>query len=180
MAKLWLSKQDTADLLGKQEEFVRRQIIPRIRDDDKRRGKGRGAPWELLGSAVVVAYLEYVAELTTGDPESYSASSSPALERQRLARAKKLEWELAEQQGLLISVELFQRTTAAAFLPLRRFAEEQIKEHGNGTANAWAEAVEEFTKEVEGVVGQSIDGDGEGTVSEAAEPSDPTASDADR
>ena len=179
MADLWLSKQDAADLLGKQHEFVRSQIIPRVPDSDKRRGRGRGAPWELLGSAVVAAYVEYVAEMATGDPETYSSSSSPAMERQRLARAKLLEWELAERRQDLISVELFQRTTEAAFIPLRRFAEEQIKEHGNGTADAWAEAVEEFEKATESVIGQSIDSNGAETVQAVVEPADPAVADTD-
>ena len=154
MAEIWLSKQDVADLLGKQHEFVRSQIIPRIPDSGKRRGRGRGAPWAMLGSAVVAAYIEYIAEASTGDPESYSSTSSPAMERQRLARARMLEWELAEKQRQLVSVELFQRIIEEAFVPLRRFAEEQIKEHGNGTADAWAEAVDDFTKGIESVIRQ--------------------------
>jgi hypothetical protein len=161
VANLWLTKQDAADLLGKQHEFVRTQVISRMPDSGKRRGRGRGAPWELLGSAVVSAYVEYVAEMSTGDPETYASTSSPAMERQRLARAKILEWELAERQNELMSVELFQRAAASAMTPLRRFAEEQIKEHGNGTADAWNEAIEEFDKEMESVIGQSIDSDGE-------------------
>ncbi|MBN2577641.1 MAG: hypothetical protein JXB10_01440 [Pirellulales bacterium] len=86
------------------------------------------------------------AELASGP------SDSPWLERQRRAKALSMEQNLAQQTGLLISVELFLRVTEAAFIPLRRFAEEQIKEHGNGTADRWAEAVEEFTKEIKNVV----------------------------
>jgi len=160
VADLWLSKQDAASLLGKEDGFIRTQIIPRIPDDAKTRKGTRGAPWSLLGRAVVQAYIEYLAEAATGDPESYAASDSPALERQRIARAKLLEYELAERRQELISVELFQRVTEAAFLPLRKFAEEQIKEHGNGTADAWADAVEEFTEEIRRVARQPIDGDG--------------------
>ena len=114
MAEIWLSKQDAASLLGKQPDFVRTQIIPRLPDDAKQRGRGRGIPWELKGSAVVRAYVEYVAEAATGDPESYVVSDSPALERQREARAKLLEYELAERRRELISVELFRRVTEAA------------------------------------------------------------------
>jgi hypothetical protein len=163
VADLWISKQDAAELLGKQHEFVRSQIIPRMPDSGKKRGGGRGAPWRLLGSAVVAAYVEWLAEATTGDPETFSTSSSPAMERQRLARAKILEWELAERQKELVSVELLQQVMAASFLPLRRFAEEQIKEHGNGTADAWTDAVQEFEKEIERVIGEPGDTDGEST-----------------
>lgn len=179
MADIWLSKQDAADLLGKQHEFIRTQIIPRMPESGKRRGGGRGAPWELLGSAVVSAYVEYVAEITTGDPESYSSTSSPAMERQRLARARILEWELAERQKQLISVELFQRVTETAMLPLRRFAEEQIKEHGNGTADAWKEAVEEFAKEIESVIGKSGDDNGDSASATAPQSAQSATTDAD-
>lgn len=159
MAETWLSKQDAADLLGKQDGFIRAQIIPRLPDEAKKRGRGRGAPWSLLGSAVVCAYVQYIAEAATGDPDSYSVSDSPALERQRIARARLLEYELAERRRELISVELLQRATEAAFLPLRKFAEEQIREHGNGTADAWTDAVEEFSRELENVVGIASDSD---------------------
>lgn len=179
MAQLWLCKADAADLLGKGEEFVRQQILPRLPDSGKRQGRGRGRPWQLLGSAVVVAYAEYLAELTTGDPESFSVSSSPAMERQRLARAKLLEWELAERRGELVSTELFRRVIDAAMLPLRRFAEQQIIEHGNGTADAWDDAVGQFEREIRGVIGVPIDDDGETGVSQAAEPTDGPVADAD-
>ena len=160
MAEIWLSKQGAATLLQKQADFIRTQIIPRIPEDAKKRGRGRGAPWELKGSAVVRAYVEHVAETDTGDPEGYALSDSPALERQRIARARLLEYELAERRNELISVELLQRATEAAFLPLRRFAEEQIKEYGNGTADAWKDAVEEFAHEIEHVIGQPLNIDG--------------------
>jgi hypothetical protein len=62
---------------------------------------------------------------------------------------------------------------------LRRFAEEQIKEHGNGTADAWAEAVEEFEKATESVIGQSIDSNGAETVQAVVEPADPAVADTD-
>jgi hypothetical protein len=180
VADVWLSKQDAADLLGKQHEFIRSQIIPRMPDSGKRRSRGRGAPWELLGSALVAAFVEYVAESATGDPECYSSTSSPAMERQRLARARMLEWELAERQKQLISVELFQQVTEVAFLPLRRFAEQQIKEHGNGTADAWREAVEEFARKIESVIGKPGDNDGERNAETAAEPSGAAATNSDR
>jgi len=168
VAEIWISKQEAATLIGKQGDFVRAQILPRMSDDGKRRGSGRGAPWELRGSAVVNAYVEYLAEAATGDPESYSVSDSPALERQRMARARLLEYELAERCGELISVELLRRTMEAAFLPLRKFAEQQIKEHGNGTADAWTDAVEEFGQEIARVTRNPIDIDGAGTTAEAA------------
>jgi len=104
---------------------------------------------------------------------------SPALERWRSVRAEDAEWSLAERRKQLISVELFQRMTEAALLPLRRFAEEQIKEHGNGTADAWAEAVEEFTKEIESVIGQPGNGDGAGPSKAAARPADSATAGAD-
>jgi hypothetical protein len=64
-----------------------------------------------------------------------------------------------------------------AFDPLRRFAEEQIKEHGNGTADAWSEAVREFTKEIESVIGS--DNDGESEPEKATGPADTATTDAD-
>jgi hypothetical protein len=102
-----------------------------------RRGKGRPP-----GDAIVAE-----------EPES--------AERLRLARAKEAELRLAEKEGKVISVELFQRMVDAAFIPLRRFAEEQIKEHGNGTADAWTDAVEEFTEEIESVIGKTNHNDGD-------------------
>ena len=113
------------------------------------------------------------------DPLMDVDADTPALERWRLARAKSSELDLAERRGEIVSVELFQQVMQSAFVPLRRFAEQQIKEHGNGTADAWAEAVELFAKEVEGVVGKSGDESGEGGVSETSEPADSPASDAD-
>jgi hypothetical protein len=68
----------------------------------------------------------------------------------------------------------------AAFVPLRRFAESQIKEHGNGTADAWAEAVDLFEQEVEGVVGKSRDSSGEDGVSGPVEPAGSPPTDTDR
>lgn len=177
MSEIWISKQEAATLIGKQGDFVRAQILPRMVQDGKRRGSGRGAPWELRGSAVVQAYVEYLAEAATGDPESYSVSDSPALERQRMARARLLEYELAERCRELISVELFQRAVGAAFLPLRKFAEEQITEHGNGTADAWADAVEEFSQEIQRVIGQPVDTDREDEPAEAPKPAGSSASD---
>jgi hypothetical protein len=117
-----------------------------------RRGKGRPPKGE--------AGDEY-------DPLMDVQDDTPALERWRLARARDAELSLAERQKQIVSVELFQRMTEAAFLPLRRFAEEQIREHGNGTADAWAEAVEQFTQEVESVIGQPLNGDGAGESAEA-------------
>jgi hypothetical protein len=73
-------------------------------------------------------------------------------ERKLKAQTLRLERSLAEQEGQLVSVELFQEVMAAAFPHLRRFAEDQIRKHGNGTVDAWREAVDEFTKAIEAVV----------------------------
>lgn len=91
------------------------------------------------------------------DPLMDVQDDTPALERWRLARAQSAELDLAERQHQIVSVESFQRMVDAAFVPLRRFAEEQIKEYGNGAADAWMEAVDEFRQEIESVIGQSID-----------------------
>jgi len=113
------------------------------------------------------------------DPLMDVQDDTPALERWRLARAKSAELDLAERRQEIISVELFQRMVEVAFVPLRRFAEEQIKEHGNGTADSWAEAVEEFEKEIESVIGQPIDDDGTEAGKAIVESADPSAADAD-
>ncbi|MDD5037052.1 MAG: hypothetical protein PHE55_20185 [Methylococcaceae bacterium] len=113
------------------------------------------------------------------DPLMDVDEDTPALERWRLARAQSAEMDLAERRGQIISVELFQRMVEAAFVPLRRFAEEQIKEHGNGTADAWAEAVEEFEKEINSATGESSDNNRTERVSATAEPADSTTTDAD-
>ena len=113
------------------------------------------------------------------DPLMDVQDDTPALERWRLARAQSAELDLAERQTQIISVELFQRMTGAAFIPLRRFAEEQIKEHGNGTADAWTEAVEEFTKEIESVIRQPDNSDGAEESEAASRPADSAATDAD-
>ncbi|NQT37806.1 MAG: hypothetical protein HQ581_09975 [Planctomycetes bacterium] len=113
------------------------------------------------------------------DPLMDVQDDTPALERWRLARAMDAELSLGERQKQIVSVELFQRMSEAAFLPLRRFAEEQIREHGNGTADAWTEAVEQFTREIESVIGQPIDSDGADPATAAAEPADSSACDAD-
>jgi len=178
VAELWVSKSDAGDLLGKDAEFVSRQILPRLQPSEKRTLQSRGRPWSLLGSAVVRAYTEWLAESETGDPAAFSLANSPALERQREARARLLEWELAERRKQLISVELFRTATEAAFVPLRRFAEQQIKEHGNGTADSWRDAVREFTEAIRDALGESIDTDGAGGVPGPAGPA--TAATADQ
>jgi hypothetical protein len=104
---------------------------------------------------------------------------SPSMERLRTARAEMAELDLAERRGQIVSVELFQGVMQAAFVPLRRFAEHQIKEHGNGTADAWREAVELFEREVKGVVGKTSDSDGTSGDAATAEPVDSAATDAD-
>jgi hypothetical protein len=114
------------------------------------------------------------------DPLMDVDDNTPALERWRLARAQAAELDLAERHGQIVSVELFQEAMQAAFGPLRRFAEQQIIEHGNGTANAWTEAVEQFTKGVESVIGKPGDGSGEGGVSAAVGLADTPATDVDR
>jgi phage terminase Nu1 subunit (DNA packaging protein) len=114
------------------------------------------------------------------DPLMDVEDNTPALERWRMARAKSAELDLAERQGQIVSVQLFQEVMQAAFIPLRRFAESQIKEHGNGTADAWAEAVDLFEKEVEGVVGKSRDSSGEDGVSGPVEPVSSPSTDTDR
>lgn len=129
-----------------------------------RRGKGRPPGKNGLGDEF--------------DPLMEVEDSTPALERWRLARAKDAEISLAERRGEIVSVELFQRVVEAAFVPLRRFAEEQIKEHGNGTADAWTEAVEQFTREVESVIGQSVDTSGTNPTEAAAGPPEASATDA--
>ena len=110
------------------------------------------------------------------DPLMDSPEDTPALERWRLARAKDAEISLAERQQQLITVELFRRMIDVAFVPLRQFAEEQIREHGNGTADAWAEAVDRFTHEIESVIG--TDTNGMPGTPEDAEPADSPATDA--
>lgn len=83
------------------------------------------------------------------------------------------------EKHIRFSVELLQRTTEAAFLPLRRFAEEQIKGHENEVAEAWMEAVEEFQKEIESVTRKSVDRNGATGISAAAEAADSPAPDTD-
>lgn len=107
------------------------------------------------------------------DPLMDVDENTPALERWRLARAQGAELDLAERRGKIVSVDLFQEVMQAAFAPLRRFAEQQIIEHGNGTADAWSEAVDLFEKELIGVIGRARDRD-------TSEPADSPASDADR
>jgi len=87
-----------------------------------------------------------------------------------------LEWELAERQKHLISVELFNRVAMAAFAPVREFAERQIRAHGNGTADDWRETIERFTRAIESVTGQSIDSNGTGEPDRTAELAAPAAS----
>ena len=165
----WLSKSQAAELIGRSEDFVRRAVFPRMPPGTRRRARTRGAPWELSPRAVVQAYVEHVVETLAGDPAAFAGSDSPWLERQRRAKALMLERGLAEQERKLMSVELFQRVTEAAFIPLRRFAEEQIREHGNGTADAWADAVHQFKQEVERVI-KPTNRDGAGAVSPTGEP----------
>jgi hypothetical protein len=112
------------------------------------------------------------------DPLMDVQDDTPALERWRLARAEDAELSLAERRKEIISVELFQQMTEAAFLPLRQFAEEQIREHGNGTANAWREAVEQFEREVESVIGRPCDTHRTSTTSAAVQPADSPTADA--
>lgn len=176
MSDLWFGKSEAAELLGREEAFIRDQVIPRLAADEKKKLSARGSPWRLHGPAVVRAYTEWLAETQTGDPSAYSTANSPALERQREARARLLEYELAERRRQLISVELFQAATATAFLPLRKFAEGQIKEHGNGTADTWNEAVEDFAKAIESAIGQPINTDGAGDVSGTTESPDSATS----
>lgn len=160
MSEIWLSKSDAADLLSKDGEFVTRQIVPRLATDEKRTLQTRGRPWSLLGSAVVRVYTEWIAEAATGDPDGFSAANSPALERQREARAKLLEWDLAERKKQLMSVDLFRTATLAAFANVRAFAERQIKAHGNGTADDWAETIERFERTLDDALGVTSDDDG--------------------
>ena len=164
MSDLWFSKSEAAELLGHEQQFIHDQILPRLASDEKRKLPERGSPWSLSGPAVVRAFSEYLAELSTGDPEAYSTSGSPALERQRVARAKLLEWELAENEKQLVSVELFRRVMSEAFAEVRKFAERQIKEHGNGTAADWKMVVERFGRLIEGALRKSGDTNGKGTV----------------
>lgn len=105
---------------------------------------------------------------------------TPSLERWRLARAQAAELDLAERLGQIVSVQLFQEVMQAAFVPLRMFAEDQIKEHGNGTADAWTEAVDLFASEVESVIGQSSNRSGKDGFSKSVEPAGPAAANADR
>ena len=114
------------------------------------------------------------------DPLMDVQDNTPALERWRLARAKASELDLAERQHELVSVELFQRMSEAAFLPLRRFAEDQIRQHGSMAHEAWAEAVEAYEKEIKSAIGQSINDDGASGIPATAESPDSEAADADR
>jgi hypothetical protein len=141
--------------------------------------RDRHAPRNPDGSYDIRAVVQSLIKAQDeADIEAAEGISSPALERWRLARAKDAEITLAERQRQIVSVELFQRMTAAAFVPLRRFAEEQIREHGNGTADAWAEAVEEFEREVEGVIGQSVNVDGANPTEAAVGPAETATPDA--
>jgi len=114
-----------------------------------RNGDGTYNIREVVGSQLKSAHDEM--DLPPGP------SDSPAMERWRAARADWAELDLAERRGQVVSVQLIQEAIKEAFVPLRRFAEQQIKEHGNGTADAWAEAVDLFSKELEGVIGKHGD-----------------------
>jgi hypothetical protein len=68
---LWVNKSDAAMLVGKSEDFIRLQIIPRIPPAGKRRGSGRGTPWELHAPSIVRAFGEYLGETLAGDPAAF-------------------------------------------------------------------------------------------------------------
>jgi hypothetical protein len=167
----WLSKSQAAELIGRDKSFVRRAVIPRMPPGTRRRGRGRGTPWELLASAVVAAFVEHLCEELAGDPAVYGGSDSPWLERKRRAQALAAEDDLAERRGQIISVELFRRVVEGAFAPIRRFATEQITRHGSEVEAAWTEAVSEFTREIERVI-KPTDNGREAVSAETPKPAD--------
>jgi hypothetical protein len=176
VADLWLTKSDAADLLGREQAFIRDQVIPRLTLEEKRKLSARGSPWSLLARGVVRAYVEWLSESETGDPAAWGAANSPALERQREARAKLLELDLAERRQQLMSVELFRSVTVQAFGEVRQFAERQIKAHGNGTADDWRQVVERFGRLIESATREAIDTDGAGAVPVAGDATGAAAS----
>ena len=129
------------------------------------------APRNEDGSYNASDLVAWFVERSSDDPMAGIVESTPALERWRLARARQAEDDLAIRRRDLVEGDVLDEATGRAFTPIRRFAEEQIKEHGGGTEAAWAEAVEQFRRELESILRERQNPDvSAAAIPEAADP----------
>jgi len=136
-----LSQKEVAWLIGLTDRQVRNC------DDCPRRDDGK------YDAAAVV---QWHVERSTSDP-MVSSESTPALERWRLARARTAEDDLATRRGQLVEADVVRECAGRAFAPIRRFAEEQIKQYGGVTQDAWNDAVERFRRELQSIIRERDD-----------------------
>jgi hypothetical protein len=147
---LWLSRAQTATLLGVSVSQLANVVLGRLGKDDRRKD-GRA---ELIRTrAAVKAFVEFkTATAPLDGPDDFNdGEASPNLERWRLARAKMAELDLHLREGRLIDVELLSDRLRGLLDLLKGFGGTLQREFGRNAAVLY----NEFLDDVRGLSAKS-------------------------
>ncbi len=109
---IWLSKAACCVLIGRGQEFFRRNIQPALSPSETRRCAGRGKPLEVDARAAVKVFVSLA---VVNDDALLDGPDSPSLERFRRLRGDEIELRLLRELGELQSVSLTRAWMTEAF-----------------------------------------------------------------
>ena len=144
---LWLTRQHAAKLVDMPVTTFDNQIATKLPAAAVRKV---GRRWIYFAPTIVKALTDHQGPTRTSgeDDDGYGDFNSPALERQRAARADLLEMEREERSGRLIDVDEWQRRTERIWGPVRRLGEQLQRLFGRPGLGLHREFVKELESEL--------------------------------
>jgi hypothetical protein len=147
VSDLWLTRPAAALLLGCSITQFGGAVVPRLDAKHKRKD---GRKDLFYGPAVVDAWLlfklagERVKGEAIADDDDFGEFPSPALERQRSAKADLLEIELGKQRAELIVVDQWREAVRPIYATFKRFGETLQRAYGRDAAVLHNEFVDDL------------------------------------
>jgi hypothetical protein len=155
---MWLTCDEAGELIGRSGQLVRTAYIPEMESGDWRKGR-KGVAYLVKGPAVIALHYKRLdaakkskPQATTEDELLLFGGDSGALEEYRTWKAMAAQADYYREINQLLPLDFWKELDAARFDPIRRWAEAQIKAHGNGTEASYREAVEQARAATETVL----------------------------